>query len=63
MIGTNLVNPKSLNPVNGKFPSEVYANFPNMLRKLSMIYMGLSLFGSMLVTEPVPVIVKGIYKI
>ena len=60
LIGTSLVNPKGLNPVGGKFPLEVYNNFPKMLRKLSALYIVLSLIGSLLVTEPavVPVDTK-----
>lgn len=54
LIGTKLVNPKGLNPVAGKFPSEVYAGFGPMLRKLAVIYAALTLVGSLLVTEPKP---------
>jgi OFA family oxalate/formate antiporter-like MFS transporter len=53
LIGTSLVNPNGLNPVGGKFTPEIYANFPKMLRKLSVIYIVLSLIGSLLVTEPI----------
>jgi hypothetical protein len=36
----------------GKFPPEVYAAFPQMLRKLSMIYASLCILGSLFVSEP-----------
>ena len=52
LIGTHLVNPNSLNVVNGKFPDEVYNNFPSMLRKLALIYGGLQLVGALLLSEP-----------
>ena len=52
LIGTKLVNPKGLNPIKGVFPQEVYDNFSPMLRKLSLMYAGISLIGSLLVTEP-----------
>jgi MFS family permease len=55
MIGSSLVNPKGINPVGGVFPDEIYEGFPNMLRKLSLIYAAVSTLGAMLVTEaPVP---------
>ena len=57
LIGTKLVNPKGLNPVAGKFPDEVYAGFGPMLRKLAIIYAALTLVGSLLVTEPKPIVV------
>lgn len=37
-VGTGIINPKGLNAVAGVYPDEVYANFPVMLRKLSLIY-------------------------
>ena len=52
LIGTHLVNPNSLDVVNGKFPDEVYNSFPSMLRKLALIYAGLQLVGALLVSEP-----------
>jgi MFS family permease len=52
LIGTHLVNPKSLDVVNGKFPDEVYNSFPSMLRKLAVIYAGLQFVGALLVSEP-----------
>lgn len=52
LIGTYLVNPKSLDLVNGKFPDEIYYNFPSMLRKLAVIYAVLQLVGALLVSEP-----------
>jgi MFS family permease len=51
LIGTKLVNPNGVDPVNGVFPAEVYQNFPNMLRRLAMIYFGLATFGALLVSE------------
>ena len=52
LIGTKLVNPKGADLVDGKFPDEVYAGFPMMLRKLSVIYFTLTLLGSLMVSEP-----------
>lgn len=52
IIGTKLVNPRALNPVDGVFPDEVYNNFPSMLRKLGALYLIGGFAGSMLVTEP-----------
>jgi hypothetical protein len=52
LIGTKLVNPKGLDTIDGKFPAEVYANFPSMLRKLSAMYFALCFVGSLLVVEP-----------
>ena len=52
IIGTNLVNPRKHNPVEGVFPREVYNNFPRMLRTLATLYLVGGLAGSMLVTEP-----------
>lgn len=37
-VGTGIINPKGLNAVAGVYPDEVYANFPVMLRRLSLIY-------------------------
>lgn len=51
-IGTSLANPNNLNPINGKFPVEVYQNFPKMLRTLACMYMGMALIGSIFITEP-----------
>jgi OFA family oxalate/formate antiporter-like MFS transporter len=51
LIGTKIVNPKGLNPIKGKFPPEVYANFPKMLRTLSLIYAATATVGSLLITE------------
>lgn len=53
LIGSNYINPKKLEVLsNGRFPDEVYDNFPKALRKLAVIYAGLSLLGSLLVREP-----------
>lgn len=52
MIGSKFVNPSKVNPINGKFPSEVYARFPAMLRTLASIYAVVAFFGSLLVSEP-----------
>lgn len=52
IIGSKIANPLSNDPVNGKFPAEVYENFPVMLRKLAMIYVVLSSIGSLLISEP-----------
>ena len=46
------MNPDSLNLVDGRFPDSVYGKFPHMLRKLSVLYLIVSLAGSLLVTEP-----------
>lgn len=55
LIGTNLANPAMVNPINGRFPDEVYKNFPVMLRKLSLMYAALVLLASSLISEPKPV--------
>lgn len=52
LLGSKLVNPKGLNPINGKFPLEVYNNFPIMLRTLALAYAALAFVGSCLVSEP-----------
>ena len=52
LIGTKLVNPKGLNPVNGAFPQEVYDNFPKMLRTLSLLYALTATIGSSMISEP-----------
>lgn len=55
LVGTSFTNPKSLNVINGKFPEEVYSNFPVTLRKLAAIYVAFSIVGTSLLSEPVPV--------
>ena len=35
LLGSKIVNPQGLNMVEGRFPDEVYNNFPKMLRTLS----------------------------
>lgn len=55
IIGSKIANPLGSDPVNGKFPDEVYSQFPVMLRKLAMIYSVLSLIGSLFISEPVVV--------
>jgi OFA family oxalate/formate antiporter-like MFS transporter len=52
MIGSAIANPKKLNPVGGKFPAEVYAGFPNLLRTLAAIYATLATAGALLITVP-----------
>lgn len=52
IIGTNIVNPKGIDQSNGKFPHEIYAQFPIMLRRLAFTYACISLFGAMLITQP-----------
>lgn len=52
LIGSKIVNPNGLNPVNGVFAKEIYDNFPLMLKKLSAIYIAVAATGAMLVTEP-----------
>lgn len=52
LIGTAMANPKKLDPVGGKFPPEVYAQFPIMLRKLALIFAALQTVGGLFVTEP-----------
>mmetsp|Transcript_27841 Transcript_27841/g.28089 ORF Transcript_27841/g.28089 Transcript_27841/m.28089 type:complete len:483 (+) Transcript_27841:44-1492(+) len=54
LVGTKLANPNGLEPINGRFPDEVYANFPKMLRTLSIMYAALFLLGSVMITEPAP---------
>jgi len=38
--------------VTGKFPESVYLNFPSMLRRLGVMYAGVSLVGSLLLRDP-----------
>ena len=57
IIGSKIANPLSSDPINGKFPAEVYAQFPVMLRKLAMIYAALSCVGSLFISEPVKAVV------
>jgi len=52
LIGTSIVNPNGLNAVKGKFPKEVYDNFPKMLRTLAALYAVTASVGSLLLTEP-----------
>jgi OFA family oxalate/formate antiporter-like MFS transporter len=52
LVGTYLANPNGANPVNGKFPPEVYANFPKMLRTLSIVYICMAALGSIFITDP-----------
>lgn len=52
LIGSKLVNPDKLNPVNGRFAESVYAAFPSMLQKLAVMYAVTALVGSFLVSEP-----------
>lgn len=52
IIGSKIANPLGSDPINGKFPDEVYSQFPVMLRKLAMIYSVLSLIGSFFISEP-----------
>lgn len=52
LLGTSLVNPKGLDPIAGKFPPEIYAAFPVMLRKLAIIFIVLTNVGALLITEP-----------
>lgn len=52
LIGSKIVNPTGANPVNGRFTDSVYAAFPLMLRRLAILYAGISLVGSLLVSEP-----------
>jgi MFS family permease len=54
LIGTKMVNPDALNPVQGKFPQSVYDSFPFMLRRLAAMYAVISFVGSLLVNEPKP---------
>lgn len=53
LIGTSMVNPKGIDQANGKFPHEIYLQFPIMLRKLALSYACISLFAAMLITQPV----------
>ena len=52
ILGSKLINPKNLEMINGKFPEEVYDNFPKALRILAACYASLGLIGSFLVSEP-----------
>ena len=48
LVGSSLANPDSLalDPATKLFPDAVYANFPNMLRKLAVIYASMQLVGA-----------------
>eukprot|EP00981_Chlorochromonas_danica_P011885 scaffold4338_cov183-Ochromonas_danica.AAC.9 len=52
LIGSKIANPTGANPVNGRFADSVYTAFPLMLRRLAILYAGISLVGSLLVSEP-----------
>ena len=52
IVGSAIANPKKLNPVGGKFPAEVYASFPTLLRTLAAIYATLGTAGALLISEP-----------
>lgn len=52
LIGSKLANPKGLNPINGKFDESVYAAFPDMLRKLAIMYAITAFVGHLFVSEP-----------
>lgn len=53
IIGTMLANPKGLNQgADGRFPAEVYAAFPHMLRTLATIYAAVCFVGALLVSVP-----------
>eukprot|EP01041_Mallomonas_annulata_P013177 gene13177-27867_t len=52
LIGTKFANPNGLDIKNGRFPQEVYDNFPKMLRQLAILYAGVVLLGSSFITEP-----------
>ena len=54
LIGTNLINPNKVNPINGDFPQAVYDRFPTMLRSLAGIYAALSLVGTLMVSHETP---------
>lgn len=52
LLGTSFVNPKGLNPTNGKFPAEVYDAFPIMLKKLAILYFIVGSIGAAMITVP-----------
>jgi len=56
LIGTKLANPNGVDAIQGKFPDDVYQNFPVMLRTLAAIYGVITLLAALLVSEPQPVI-------
>jgi len=55
IIGSKIVNPGGLNAIGGTFSAEIYNSFPKMLRMLSFLYAGVSLIGTLLISEPKPV--------
>jgi OFA family oxalate/formate antiporter-like MFS transporter len=63
LIGTKIANPLGVDPVGGKFPLEVYEQFPVMLRKLALIYGVLTFLGSCLISEPVKPAVDSTKKV
>ena len=63
IIGTKIANPKGFNLLNGRFPDEVYNQFPKLLRILAVIYASLAFVGSFLVSEPKKVIAPGSGKV
>jgi len=54
LIGSSIANPNGFDKdlETGRFPVSVYKNFPKMLRRLAVVYAGLSLVGSLMLTEP-----------
>jgi len=56
LLGAKIANPHSLPLEGGRFPPEVYAAFPKMLRTLAACYLALGVLASLLV-KPAPVAV------
>ena len=52
LLITRMANPTGLNPVLGRFPAEVYARWPSVLRALGLIYTALGLTGAALQVKP-----------
>ena len=57
IIGSSIVNPLGKDPIDGKFPPEIYVQFPMMLRRLAGMYACISVFGAFLITEPIPKVI------
>ncbi|KAJ1622618.1 major facilitator superfamily domain-containing protein, partial [Pavlovales sp. CCMP2436] len=51
LLGQAVANPSALKLTGGRFPAEVYAAFPKMLRTLAACYLVMGVVGSMLVTS------------
>jgi OFA family oxalate/formate antiporter-like MFS transporter len=52
LLDMQLVNPQEINPIAGRFPPEVYARLPSLLRWLALIYGVLVVGGALLQSNP-----------